>query len=140
MEAMLVTLVAEDAEILSRVDMEAALERVDRALKAIPPVLRAAYKMGLFLLEYEALLRDFRPFSRLPLTARLHHVTRWEHSRLPMKRNLFLLLRVVALTSFLQDPTLLELTGYGDAMHRRTARPEGAAGAVELPCRVGESS
>jgi hypothetical protein len=51
--------------------------------------------------------------------ARLNYATSWAGSRVLLKRNLFVLVRLQLLAALLQDPALLDWIGYSEALRRR---------------------
>jgi hypothetical protein len=115
------TLVAEDPEILSRVDMERALDGLEEASSRLPLPVFLAFKSGVFLFEYSVFpfAMKVRPFRWLPLAARLRCLGRWEYGRLALTRNLYKLMKILAITHMLRDEALVEHLGHGPHMRHR---------------------
>ncbi len=131
------TLVAEDRDILSRVDMDRVVRRAEEQGRRLPWLFYVAYKLSLLAFEYgfPPLAWRFRRFSRQPWGDRIQYAERWERSRSHVKRNLFALMKAVTLSSLLREPDLLEWIGYGEAMRDRLSPPEQDPAAMAASCR-----
>lgn len=131
------TLVAEDRDILGRVDMERVVRRAEEQGRRLPWLFYAAYKLSLLAFEYglPPLAWRFRRFSRQSWGERIQYAERWERSRSQVKRNLFALMKSVTLASLLREPDLLEWIGYGEAMRDRLSPPEEDPVALGASCR-----
>ena len=136
---LLLSLCAEDPEIYGIADTDAVLERVHLRVLGLPPPFRLAFRMIVVIFEYTPSLAagHWGRFSRLPLDARLRKIEAWECSRFVLKRNLFRLLKMILMTSLMQDRALLDAVGYSDTLHRRINHAvDPAEGGVS--CRLGE--
>jgi hypothetical protein len=136
---LLLSLCAEDPEIYGIADTDAVLDRVHLRVFGLPPPFRLAFNMIVLLFEYTPSLTvgGWGRFSRLPLDARLRKIKAWECSRFVLKRNLFRLLKMILMTSLMQDRALLDAVGYSDTLYRRANHAvEPAEGGVS--CRLGE--
>ncbi|HPO12181.1 MAG TPA: hypothetical protein PLI09_01945 [Candidatus Hydrogenedentes bacterium] len=129
------SLVAEDVEILSRVRMEAVIERSENAIAHYPLQIFLTVKATLFMLEFFAPLmtRRWQRFTSMPLEDRVRYLEGWEYSPLDMQRNLFLLLKASTLTSLASEPGLLDFAGYSAFMRHRQERPLGEAEVPPCP-------
>jgi len=92
-----------------------AAARLARVLGAQSPVLRAGVKVLLWLLEYGALLRTGRRFTRLSPAAQEECLRRWERSRLYGRRFAILCLKAMAHVSFFHDARAERAFGYDPA-------------------------
>ena len=122
MRAFVRSLVAEDPEILGRVDLERALTELEEAATRLPFPFFLAFKLGAFSFEYALFpfAMKLRPFRWLPLEARIRYLGRWEYGRLSLTRNLYKLMKILAITHMLHDEALVDYIGYGPHMrHRR---------------------
>ncbi|HNR32958.1 MAG TPA: hypothetical protein PKI11_18845 [Candidatus Hydrogenedentes bacterium] len=126
LEAFIVTLVANDRDLLDRADMKGVLDRADAAVGHFPPVFRFALRAALFAFEYLPCLlaRKIMPFRRLPLEKRIVYAETWAYHRISLPRTLFKLFRFLAVTSLMQDPELVVYTGYAPALEHRLTRPK----------------
>ncbi len=126
MAALAHTLVAEDPEILDRLDMDALLTEIDAQVRALPLPFFMAFRLGLFSFEYLPFpfARKLRPFSRLPLAKRIDYVRRWEYARFAMSRNLFKLLKILTLAAMMRQEPLYRHIGYGPSIDHRRQRPD----------------
>jgi len=120
------TLVAEDRDILSRVDMDRVVRRAEEQGQRLPWMFYVAYKLSLLAFEYglPPLAWRFRRFSRQWWGSRIRYAESWERSRSHLKRNLFVLMKAVTLSSLLREPDLLEWMGYGEALRSRLSPPD----------------
>ena len=120
-QALMATLVADDAEILGRVNLAQAVNRFDDALAQFPGHVRRGIIASLLLFGYGLPPLDwhFRRFHRMSPAARLNYAASWAGSRVLLKRNLFVLVRLQLLAALLQDPALLDWIGYSEALRRR---------------------
>lgn len=136
---LLLSLCAEDPEIYGLADTGAVLDRVYERVLGLPPPFRLGFQVVVLLFEYMPSRSAGRwgRFSRLPLDARLRKIKAWESSRLVLKRNLFRMLKMLLMTSLMQDRALLDMAGYSDTLHRRAthATPGIEGGST---CRLGE--
>lgn len=120
-QALMATLVADDVEILGRANLAQAMDRFDDALTQFPGHVRRGIIASLLLFGYGLPPLDwhFRRFHRMDPAARLNYATSWAGSRVLLKRNLFVLVRLQLLAALLQDPALLDWIGYSEALRRR---------------------
>ncbi len=126
MEVLLSTLLGEDEELLSQLDMDAVHRRAEQTQRRLPLPLFLAYKAILFDFQYGLWpwAPKLRPFTWLPKARRERYVQRWAMGRFHLRRHAFLLLRYVALSSALTDPGLLVHVGYGPEMACRVEGTE----------------
>jgi len=123
LRSLMVTLVAEDAEILAHVDLDAAVTRAEASLRRAPLLFFLTFEASLLLLEYglPPFVWKLRRFSKCPLDKRLEIAMSFERARGALKQNGYKLLKVIALAGMLTEPSLLEWIGYGESMAQRQA-------------------
>ncbi len=138
MEALIVTLAGDERELLDRVAMPEVLDRADLTLQHLPPLFRAACRVTLGVFEYLPCLlaRKIRPFCRLSLEARTRYAEVWAHHYLSGVRNIFKILRLIAIGSLVQDPAVTAGTGYAPFLEHRLTRPADGAGGPCAPART----
>jgi hypothetical protein len=119
----MLTFIAEDAEILAHVDLDAAVARVEQSLRRAPFSFLLIFEAVLLFLEYglPPFVWKFRRFSKCSLEKRLKVAKNFEHGAGLMKQNCYKLLKVITMAGMMTEPALLEWIGYGKSMAERQA-------------------
>lgn len=132
-KALIETLVAGDSDILSRVHMDAVLERMALHVRHYRMLFFLAMKAILYAVEYGAPLMagSWRRFSRMSAEERERYLDAWEYNQFLYVRNAFTALKIALLISLLNERALLDFIGYTDSLRRRMERP---AEGETLPC------
>jgi hypothetical protein len=93
---------------------DCAVEFVSTMLPYMATLSRWLLPLGLLFFELGTWLFFFswRPFSRLPLARQRLYARSWMHSRLAMRRQLFLGLRSLALIGYYDQPEVYRDLGY----------------------------
>lgn len=134
--ALSATIVADDPDIMEKVDREALADRMSGHLSAYPSAVIFIVKLILYVIEFgfPPFAMKLGRFSKCSAATRLRVVTHWEKSPISAQRNLFKLLKIMTLTSLLHDPHVLSLMEYTEVLEHRLTRPEpGSPG--DTPCK-----
>jgi hypothetical protein len=119
----LLTMVAEDPEVLKHVRLTHVILRVERYLFELPFFYFLAVKLSFFLIEYAIppLGMKLRPFTWLSLQQRERYLDEWQNSNFYPKRILFKAAASVCLGHLYSEKKLLESIGFKGSMDKRVA-------------------
>lgn len=124
--ALICSLVGEDPAILGKADLERVLDRMETRSAEFPIPFFLFYKMSVFFFGYATFpfALKIRPFHWLGLAARLRYLEQWDVSRTGACKGILKLLKLMAITSLLDEPALLEYHGYAEDMAHRQGHRE----------------
>jgi hypothetical protein len=122
LRSMILTLCANDREILDKIDVDTVVERIEDYLAGLPLAYFLGVKGVMLLVEFAIppISPKLLPMSFMPLEKRIKYVESWADSRFSWKRMSIYALKFVCLKQIYSEPALLQAIGYGPALQERT--------------------
>jgi hypothetical protein len=119
----LLTMCAEDPEVLKHVRLTHVILRVERYLFELPFFYFLAVKISFYLIEYAIppLGMKIRPFTWLSLADREKYLDQWQNSNFYPKRILFKAAASVCMSHLYSEHKLLQSIGFGKALEKRVS-------------------
>lgn len=134
LEALILTLCADDPEILKNIRRRKVILRAEKFIGDLPLTYTLLAKFALYLIEYAVppLAWKVRPFSRLSFEDRLTYLESWWASPFYSKRMIFKMLTSLCVPEIFSERRLLKKLGYGPSLtHRKEASRAAALASPE---------
>lgn len=127
LKEIIITMCAGDEQVLSRVSLKRVTLRTEHYVSELPLVYFIVFKFALYLLQYAIppISRKLRPFTWLPLEARLDYLDRWKKSSFYFKRMSFKMVQAICVSHLYSERKLLDSVGFEASMLHRITEAQG---------------
>jgi hypothetical protein len=134
---LIITMCADDPEVLTRVRLQRVILRTENYISALPFFYFLVFKLALYMIQYALppLSWKLRPFTWMSLERRLRYFEEWQGSGFYYKRALFKMVQCVCIAHLYSERRLLVRIGFEPSMEHRQqsamshARPQAESGA-----------
>lgn len=120
-EFYLKSLLAEDPEIFSHVDLKRTVKKIEIRTYQLPLFYYLLFKYALWFFQWALppFSLKFLPFTLLPLKKRIAYLEEWEGSKYDIKRNIHRLIKGMCVGNIMTEPRLLISLGHKKYIQER---------------------